>query len=37
MMNDGVFVHVLTGLGGSGKTTLEKKLCSDSQINGTTN
>ncbi|GAU17398.1 hypothetical protein TSUD_232740 [Trifolium subterraneum] len=34
MMKDGVSVRVLTGLGGSGKTTLAKKLCSDPQIEG---
>ncbi|KAK2372728.1 putative disease resistance protein [Trifolium repens] len=32
MMKDGVSVLVLTGLGGSGKTTLAKKLCWDPQI-----
>jgi hypothetical protein len=35
MMKDGVSVHVLTGMGGSGKTTLATKLCCDSQIKGT--
>ncbi|CAJ2670528.1 unnamed protein product [Trifolium pratense] len=32
LIKDGVSVHVLTGFGGSGKTTLVKKLCWDSQI-----
>ncbi|CAJ2646249.1 unnamed protein product [Trifolium pratense] len=34
MMKKGVSVRVLTGLGGSGKTTLAKKLCSDPEIKG---
>ncbi|CAJ2646255.1 unnamed protein product [Trifolium pratense] len=34
MMKDGVSVHVLNGLGGSGQNTLAKKLCWDSQIKG---
>jgi hypothetical protein len=35
MMKDGVSVHVLTGMGGLGKTHLAMKLCWDSQIKGT--
>ncbi|XP_039690180.1 protein DA1-related 7 isoform X2 [Medicago truncatula] len=34
LMKDGVSVLVLTGLGGSGKTTLAKKLCWEPQIKG---
>ncbi|GAU17402.1 hypothetical protein TSUD_232780 [Trifolium subterraneum] len=34
MMKDSVSVLVLTGLGGSGKTTLAKKFCWDKQIKG---
>jgi len=34
LMKDGASVLVLTGLGGSGKTTLAKKLCWDPQVKG---
>lgn len=34
LLKDGVSVNVLTGLGGSGKSSLAKKLCWDPQIKG---
>ena len=35
VLRDGVSILVLTGLGGSGKTTLATKLCCDEQVKGT--
>ena len=34
LFKEGSSVHVLTGIGGSGKTTLAKKLCWDEQVRG---
>ncbi|KAL2333605.1 hypothetical protein Fmac_014818 [Flemingia macrophylla] len=34
ILGDGMSIHLLTGLGGSGKTTLATKLCLDEEVKG---